>query len=29
MVTYAQVKYIDVGDYAWVVCVYMVNKSGQ
>ena len=29
MVTYAQVRYTDLGDYVWVVCVYMVNKSGN
>ena len=23
MVTYAQVRYIDLGDYVWVVCVYI------
>ena len=26
MVTYAQVRYIDLGDYIWVVCVYMVIR---
>ena len=31
MVTYAQVRYTDLGDYVWVVCIYiyMVNKSGR
>ena len=29
MVTYAQVRYSDLGDYVWVVCVYIVNKSGK
>ena len=29
MVTYPQVRYTDLGDYVWVVCVYMVNKSGR
>ena len=28
MITYAQVRYTDLGDYVWAVCVYMVNKSG-
>ena len=23
MVTYAQVRYTDLGDYVWVVCVYI------
>ena len=29
MVTYAQDRYTDLGDYVWVVCIYMVNKSGR
>ena len=29
MVTYAQVGYTDLGDYVWVVCIYMVNKIGR
>ena len=29
MVTYAQVRYTDLGDYVWIVSVYMVNKCGR
>ena len=29
MVTYAQLRYIDLCDYIWIVYVYMVNKSGR
>ena len=27
MVTYAQVRYTDLGDYVWVVSVCMVNNG--
>ena len=23
MVTYAQIRYTDLGDYVWVVCIYI------
>ena len=29
MVTYAQIRYTDLGDYVWVVCIYMGNKGGR
>ena len=29
MVSYAKVRYSGLGDYVWVLCVYIVNKSGR
>ena len=27
MVTYAQVRYTDLGDYIWIVCLYTIISS--